>query len=632
LPCFAALLALLCVGCGKWLYTGVAVGATAATPTFTPPGGSYTTSQQITIADATPGASLYYTTDGTAPTVASMPYSGAISVSSNETINAIAVASGYNNSAIGSAAYIFTPEPTAATPTFAPSSGSYTIAQQVTIADATPSAVIYYTTNGMAPTIASTLYTGAVSVSSNETINAIAVATGYINSAVGSATYTFTSPVATGDWTWMSGSSADLASGTYGTQGVASAGNTPGARSENDTWADMNGNLWLFGGVGYDSVGATNYLNDFWSYNIAAGEWAWVGGSSTANAYGVYGTLGVASPNNVPGARIAGGTWVDLSGNLWLFGGEGADSSEDWGAMNDLWMFDPSTSMWTWEGGQNALNPRGIYGTRGVPSASNLPGGRENEMNWTDSAGNFWLFGGDGIDANGTWSELNDLWMFNPTTKEWTWVSGSITANAVGVYGTQGVASPSNVPGARSLGVGWADTQGNFWIFGGTNNNAFNVLDDLWMFSPSTGQWTWVNGSSTVNTPAIYGTQNVPDAGNTPGGRSGGMGLSDSSGNLYFFGGYGYSPTDPRFSAGSFNDLWKFDSTSKMWTWISGSDAPEAPGVYGTKGVSAPGNVPGSRYPASGWIDNSGDVWLFGSDSRLSTGNGDTNDLWRYVP
>jgi len=527
LPCFATFLALLCAGCGKWLYTDVSVGVTAATPTFTPPGGSYTTAQQVAIVDATPGASIYYTTDGTAPTVASKLYAGAIPVSSNETISAIAAASGYNNSAVGSAIYTFTVEPTAATPTFTPSGGSYTTTQQVTIADATQGASIYYTTDGTMPTAASTPYSSAISVSSNETINAIAVASGYINSAVGSAAYTFTSSSPSGDWTWMSGSSADLASGTYGTRGVASAGNTPGARSSDDTWADKNGNLWLFGGAGYDSVGAFNYLNDLWMYNINAGEWIWVGGSSTANAYGVYGTLGVASPSNVPGARITGATWVDLGGNLWLFGGEGADSAEDWGAMNDLWMFNPSTSTWTWEGGQNALNSKGIYGTRGVPSASNEPGGREYAMNWIDSAGNFWLFGGDGIDANGTWSELNDLWMFSPTTKEWTWVSGSTTVNAVGVYGTQGVASASNVPGARSQGVGWADSQGTFWIFGGTNNNAFNMLGDLWMFNPNTGQWTWANGSSTVNMPAIYGTQNVPAAANTPGGRAGGMGLND---------------------------------------------------------------------------------------------------------
>jgi len=69
-----------------------------------------------------------------------------------------------------------------------------------------------------------------------------------------------------------------------------------------------------------------------------------------------------------------------------------------------------------------------------------------------------------------------------------------------------------------------------------------------------------------------------------------------------------------------------------MWSWVSGSDVPVVVGIYGTKGVSAPANVPGSRYPASGWMDDSGDIWIFGGNSEVSNGNGDTNDLWRYVP
>jgi len=81
----------------------------AATPSFTPGTGTYTAAQSVTISDATSGTAIYYTTDGSSPTTASTQYSGAISVNSNETINAIAVASGYANSAMASAIYTFTP-------------------------------------------------------------------------------------------------------------------------------------------------------------------------------------------------------------------------------------------------------------------------------------------------------------------------------------------------------------------------------------------------------------------------------------------------------------------------------------------------------------------------------------------
>jgi sugar lactone lactonase YvrE len=79
--------------------------AVAATPTYSPAAGTYTSMQTVTIFDTTPGATIYYTTNGTAPTTSSTVYSNPIIVSSSETIEAIATASGYSNSAVASATY-----------------------------------------------------------------------------------------------------------------------------------------------------------------------------------------------------------------------------------------------------------------------------------------------------------------------------------------------------------------------------------------------------------------------------------------------------------------------------------------------------------------------------------------------
>ena len=178
---------------GIEIETSGGTAPTAATPTFSPAAGTYTSAQSVTISDATAGATIYYTTNGTAPTTSSAVYSGPIAVSASETLEAIATASGYTTSAVATAAYTINITMTpAATPTFSPAAGTYSSAQSVTISDATSGAKIYYTTNGTTPTTSSALYSGPITVSGSETLEAIATATGYTTSAVATAAYTIT--------------------------------------------------------------------------------------------------------------------------------------------------------------------------------------------------------------------------------------------------------------------------------------------------------------------------------------------------------------------------------------------------------------------------------------------------------
>src|ERR1035438_8692546 len=80
----------------------------AASPTFSPAPGSYTSAQSVTLSDTTPGWVIHYTTNGTTPTVSSATYSAPIAVGSTETIQAMAVASGYANSTVASGSYVLT--------------------------------------------------------------------------------------------------------------------------------------------------------------------------------------------------------------------------------------------------------------------------------------------------------------------------------------------------------------------------------------------------------------------------------------------------------------------------------------------------------------------------------------------
>ena len=163
----------------------------AATPTFSPGSGTYTSVQKVSLSDATSGASIYYTTDGSTPNETSTLYSTPINVATTTTINAIAAEPpGYLNSNVATATYTIN-LPQAATPTFSPAPGTYTTAQTVSLSDTTTGASIYYTTDESMPTAQSALYSTPINVTSTTVINAIAVASRYTNSAVATGTYTF---------------------------------------------------------------------------------------------------------------------------------------------------------------------------------------------------------------------------------------------------------------------------------------------------------------------------------------------------------------------------------------------------------------------------------------------------------
>jgi len=144
----------------------------AATPTFSPAAGTYSSTQSVVISDATPSATIYYTTDDTTPTTSSPQYGGSIAITDTTTIQAMAVASGYSESAVASATY--TINTTVATPVIAPTSGKYPSGQLVTIVDSTSGTTIYYTTDGSTPTTSSNKYSAPFAVRTSETIEAIA--------------------------------------------------------------------------------------------------------------------------------------------------------------------------------------------------------------------------------------------------------------------------------------------------------------------------------------------------------------------------------------------------------------------------------------------------------------------------
>lgn len=452
----------------------------------------------------------------------------------------------------------------------------------------------------------------------------------------------------------MGGANTADQPGTYGTQGVPSASNSPGARIWACSFTDSSGNFWLFGGLGFSSTSTQTDFNDLWEYNN--GRWAWMGGlnqstgpGSIAQLGGSYGTMGVPAPGDWPGARYSATCWTDPQGNFWLYGGMGFDSTGSAvtaGQLGDLWRY--SNGEWAWMAGSEIAGSflngtvwdgQAVYGTEGVAAPGNTPGVRQFASGWADSSGSLWLFGGLGVVPNGTpyglGGSMTDLWKFTPSTGEWAWMAGSNQANQNGTYGTLGTPAPGNAPGSRFGAAAWTDASGNLWLFGGSGvgitgddcgGGVVCTLNDLWKFNPSLNEWTWVGGPDISDQPGVYGTEGVAAPGNLPPPRENAITLADSEGNVWLFGG-------DVLAGGLYNDLWKYSNGE--WMWMSGAQNNVCQaGVYGTLATPAAANVPGARTSSVGWTDMSGNVWLFGGGELGCATSSETklNDLWEYQP
>ncbi len=414
------------------------------------------------------------------------------------------------------------------------------------------------------------------------------------------------------NYTWMKGSpSASLA--VYGTMGVANPNNTPGSQSNGTTWTDASGNLWLYGGKGFATTGTYDYLSDLWKYSPGTNNWTWINGSGTTSQVAVYGTLGVPSYSNNPGGRASSASWIDATGNLWLFGG-----LVNGNPCNDLWRYSITNNQWTWMGGSNTPSQTAVYGSMTVPSSTNIPGASYNFVSWKDAAGNFWLY--DAIDGT-------EIWKYDPVTAQWAWMSGNNTGIVMPVFGTMGVSSSSVHPGERYT-EGVSDASGNLYMFGGDVYTAtgFGRGNDLWKYTISTNQWTWIGGTQSTSSVGSYGTQGVFSSTTVPSGRYGHVMWMDSNNKLWVFGGEYGSLVGMYW----LNDTWCYDIATGQWAWMKGSSTPFSfstawpTGVYGTQLIPAAPNTPGWRTSATYWQGDPYALWIFSGMEWISS-----NELWR---
>lgn len=185
-------------------YKAVGAPPQVATPVNFPGGGSYSSSQTVTLTNATSGATICYTTDGSDPAATTAgtcshgtAYSGPVTVSSTTTLKAIGTEAGYANSPELSSTYTIQGTSAVSEPTITPSGGTYSSAQTITLNDQTSGAIVCYTTDGSDPAATTagtcshgTTYNGGFTVSSTTTVKAMGTEAGYTNSSELSSTYT----------------------------------------------------------------------------------------------------------------------------------------------------------------------------------------------------------------------------------------------------------------------------------------------------------------------------------------------------------------------------------------------------------------------------------------------------------
>src|SRR5438034_202515 len=93
------------------------------TPTFRPASRTYDGPQYVSTSDPTPGATIYYTTDGSTPTTASPIYTNPVLVTQTTIGRATSRESGMVNGGVASATYTILQQ--VATPKFSPRAGTY---------------------------------------------------------------------------------------------------------------------------------------------------------------------------------------------------------------------------------------------------------------------------------------------------------------------------------------------------------------------------------------------------------------------------------------------------------------------------------------------------------------------------
>ena len=293
--------------------------------------------------------------------------------------------------------------------------------------------------------------------------------------------------IATDMWTWVKGNNS-VGPAVFGTKGVPSAATNPGMCNETDChWTDSNGDLWLY----------TEFNGNLWRFDPVTEMWTWINGNGAAP---VYGTIDVFDPLNTPGSFSACpsvGTlytmWITSDDHLWMV----VNRSDFVNGNVEMWEYNPVINQWRCRRiDSQPLSQTQVFPTSCDNNDSTIFPAIRTEMRaeWVDNCDHLYLFGGGEF----CWpsSNYNDMWRYDPSTNNYTYIRGG---TAPMVPGIQGIFDPNNSPPDVSGSQAWQNENG-FYLMGGQNGTG-SPSDDVWLYSPDTvvANFSYLTNCNTVN-------------------------------------------------------------------------------------------------------------------------------------
>jgi hypothetical protein len=283
-------------------------------------------------------------------------------------------------------------------------------------------------------------------------------------------------------------------------------------------------------------------------------------------------------------------------------------------AVSDAQLTNATGACWWWNYGTSAFT---YYNPTAFSSLM-----RRYSSTWVDKTTNtVFIYGG--LDGTGAAVTQYKIWKATVTFN-----INTITLSAWSALN----AADSTSPGSKIDAVTWSTSSGDFFLFGGRSSTSVQDCNwDMWRFrllDSTTFQWYSViaggsSGDYTSLRATVYGASGAENSTIHPPGLCAPASLVVGSA-IYVWGG-GYPATAP--SKQSWNNLWRFNMTTQMWAFLSGSLAPNAVSFWFQAGYSSSEYMPGGAFGANMFYNSLREViFVWGGESTA----GLRSELWAY--